>query len=35
MDWEIVKAILTEIFNYFKAVFQYFGYIPKDEEVVD
>lgn len=31
MDWEKVKAVLTELFAYFKSVFQYFGFIPADE----
>lgn len=32
MDWDKIKAVLTELFAYFKKVFQYFDYIPEDAE---
>lgn len=31
MDWELVKNILAEIVAYFKKVFEFFGYLPKEE----
>ena len=31
-NWDTIKAVLTELVAYFKKVFQYFGYIPKEEE---
>ena len=33
MDWAKVKEVLTEIYNYFKAVFSYF--YPESEELFD
>ncbi len=33
MNWDTIKAVLTELVAYFKKVFEYFGFIEKDEEV--
>ena len=30
--WEDIKAVLMVLVEYFKEVFKYFGYIPKDAE---
>ena len=35
MDWAKIKEILAVIVEYFKEVFKYFGYLPKDEEVTE
>ncbi len=35
MDWDKIKAVLAEIVAYFKKVFEYFGYIPAEEEEVE
>lgn len=31
MDWDTIKAVLTEIVAYFKKVFEYFEFIPAEK----
>lgn len=32
MNWDTIKAVLTELVAYFKKVFEYFKFIPAEGE---